>query len=145
MDHHLPAALADVKPFVVVPEGKAPLFEHVHAAVHVPGHVVHQVLTRDAHHVVADVLDIVFRLVPTMPHAHVHVDRGQSLADSAAAVRGGLVHHDDAQVVAAPVSGLDCRPAAGHAAADDQDVAFNDAGSWFSHVEIGLLFIHLRM
>ena len=134
VDHHLPAAFPHVKPLVVVPEGQAPLFKHVDAAVHVAGHVVHQVLAGDAHHVVADVLNVVLGLVPAVPHPHVHVDGGQPFADGAAAVGGGLVHHDDAQVVAAPVTGFDGRAAAGHAAADDQDVGFNDTGFGLRHL-----------
>ena len=133
VNHYLPATFTDVLFVVVVPEGQPPLLEHVDAAVHVAGDVVHQVFPGNAHHVIADVLDVIFGLVPSPATAHIHVNGRQAFTNSAAPVGGGLVDHDDAQVVAAPVAGFDSGAATGHTAADDQHITFNNTGGRFRH------------
>ena len=126
VDHDLPLA------FALVPSGlgvfhhrQAPFLELVHRAVHMPGDVVAQVLAHQAHEVVARVAHMVLGLVLAPLHAHVAVDGVEALGDRAAALDVRFLDADDLQV-APPVAGLVGRPAAGHAAADDEDVRVDE-------------------
>ena len=133
VDHDLPAAgahrLAALDQGLALvaglfPHRQAPLLEVVHRVVDVPADVVHQVLADDAHQVAAHVAHVVGGVVL----AHIGVDRGQALGHGAGAVHGGFVDQLDLQVDAflagllQPAGDLERRAAAGHAAADQQDV-----------------------
>ena len=78
-----------------------------------------QVFTDNAHQVVADHADIVFRSV----FADVGVDGGKPLGNGAASVHGGLVDQQDF-LVAGPFLDFKGSAAGSHAAADDEDVNF---------------------
>ena len=92
-----------------------------------PGDVVAQVLAHQPHEVVAGVADMVLGLVLVPLHAHVAVDRVEALGDGAGALDVRLLDADDLEV-ASPVAGLVGGAAAGHAAADDQDVGIHQDG-----------------
>jgi hypothetical protein len=68
---------------------------------------------------------MVLGLVLIPLHAHVAVDGIQALRDRAAALDIRLFDADNLQV-ASPVPGFVCRPAASHAAADDEDVRIDE-------------------
>ena len=126
VDHDLPLAFALITPgFRVLHDGKAPLLELVHRGVDMAGDVVAEILAHQTHEVVAGVADMVLGLVLVPLHAHVAVDRIQALGHGAAALDIRLLDADHLQV-APPVSGLVSRPAAGHAAADDQDIGVHE-------------------
>ena len=99
----------------------------MHRGIDVPGDVVAQVLAHQAHEVVAGVADMVLGLVLAPLHAHVAVDGVEALGDGAAALDVRFLDADDLQV-ASPVAGLVGRSAAGHAAADDEDVRVDEHG-----------------
>src|SRR5690242_12137825 len=75
---------------------------------------------------------MILRLIFVPVHAHVAVDRIQSLGDGAAALDIGLLDADDSQV-AAPVSGFIGGAAAAHAAADDENVGIHEYGLATAH------------
>ena len=126
VDHDLPLAFALIASGLgVAHHRQAPFLELVHGAVHVPGDVVAQVLAHQAHEVVAGVADVVLGLVLAPLHAHVAVDRVETLGDGAAALDVRFLDADDLQV-APPVPRLVRRAAAGHAAADDEDVRVDE-------------------
>jgi hypothetical protein len=111
---------------VGLPDRQAPLFEQVHGVVDVAAQVVGQVVAGDAHQVVGDHARVVGRILLV---ADVGVDRGQALRHGAGAVHGGLVHQLDLEFLAGlgldglgPAHHFVCRAAAGHAAADQQNV-----------------------
>ena len=125
VNHDLPLAFALILPgFGVAHHRQAPLLELVHAGIDMPGDVVAQILANQAHEVVAGVADMILGLVLVPPHAHVRVDRIQTLSDGAAALDIGLFGAHDLQI-APPIPGFVRRPAAGHAAADDQDIGLH--------------------
>ena len=128
VDHDLPLAFALVPPGLGVPhDRKAPFLELVHRGIDVPGDVVAQVFAHQAHQVVAGIADVVLGLVLAPLHAHVAVDRVEALGDGAAALDVRFLDADDLEV-ASPVAGLVGRSAAGHAAADDEDVRVDEYG-----------------
>ena len=128
VDHDLPLAFALVASGLrVAHDRQAPFLELVHGGVDVPGDVVAQVLAHQAHQVVAGVADVVLGLVLAPLHAHVAVDRVETLGDGAAALDVRFLDADDLQV-APPVPRLVGRAAAGHAAADDEDVRVDEHG-----------------
>ena len=90
-----------------------------------PGDIEAQILPHQAHEVVPGVADMVLGLVLVPLHAHVAVDRIQALGDGAAALDVRLLDADHLQV-ASPISGFVGSPAAGHAAADDQDIRVHE-------------------
>src|SRR6266850_5667978 len=92
-----------------------------------PRDVVAQVLAHQAHEVVAGIADMVLGLVLAPLHAHVAVDRVETLGDGAAALDVRFLDADDLQV-ASPVARFVGRAAAGHAAADDEDVRVDEYG-----------------
>ena len=75
--------------------------------------------------VVARVADVVLRLVLVPLHAHVAVDRVQALRNRAAALDVRLLDADDLEI-ASPVPGFVRGAAAGHAAADDEDIGIHE-------------------
>ena len=126
VDHDLPLALTLITPGFRVPhDGKAPLLELVHRGIDVARDVVAQVLPHQAHEIVPGIADVVLGLVLVPLHAHVAVDRIEALGHGAAALDVRLLDADHLQV-APPVAGLVGRPAAGHAAADDEDVRVDE-------------------
>ena len=126
VDHDLPLALALVASGLgVAHDRQAPFLELVHRGIHVPGDVVPEVLAHQPHEVVARVADVVLGLVLTPLHAHVAVDGVEALGDRAAALDVRFLDAHDLQV-APPVAGLVGCPAAGHAAADDEDVRVDE-------------------
>jgi hypothetical protein len=126
VDHELPTALVDVLPLLVLPDGEPPLLEQVDGGVHVPGDVGDQVLTGDAHEVVANVVAVVLQGVVAGVQVDVLVDGGQAHGDRARAVHGRLVHQRDLQsVLLGPVGRLDGRTAGGHAAPADEQVGLD--------------------
>ena len=126
MDHDLPAALTLVAPVLVLEDGQAPLLEHVDGGVDVAGQVVDEVLPGQAHEVLAHVADELLGRVLAPLHAHVHVDGRQAHGHGAGALDGGLLDQADPEAPApGPVGGLEGGAAAGHAPADDEDVALD--------------------
>ena len=116
----------NVRAVLVLPDRQAPLLEQVHGRIHVARDVGHQVLARDAHQVVAHVVDVVLDGVRAVPQAHVLVDGREAHGHGAGAVHGGLVHQGDLQaVLLGPVGRFYGRAAGGHAAAEDQQIGFN--------------------
>jgi hypothetical protein len=113
---------------VGLPDRQAPLLEQMHGVIDVAAHIVGQVVTGDAHQVVGDHARVVGRILLV---ADVGVDRGQTLRHGAGAVHGGLVDQLDLEFLAGlglegfgPAHHFICRAAAGHAAADQQNVQF---------------------
>ena len=125
VDHDLPAPFTDVPALRRLPDRKTPLLEQVNRGVHVARHVVDEVLAHDPHQVRANILDEIFRGVLTPAHAQVGVDRRQALRYSTAPLDGGLLDHDDLEVLA-PVLRLIRGAAPGHAAADHEHVAVDN-------------------
>src|SRR5581483_6837288 len=126
VDHDLPAALTLVVPVLVLEDREPPLLEHVDGGVDVAGQVVDEVLPGEAHEVLPHVADEFLRRVLAPLHAHVHVDGRQAHGHGAGALDGRLLDQDDAQAPPpGPVGGLEGRAAAGHASADDEDVALD--------------------
>ncbi len=122
VDHDLPFAFTLITPrFRVAHDRQAPFLELVHRRVHVPRDVVAQVLTHEAHQVIAGVTYVVLWLVLVPLHAHVAVDRIQALGNRAAALDICFFDAHDLEV-AAPVPGLVGGAATGHPAADDENV-----------------------
>ncbi len=129
VDHDLPLAFPQVPAGCgVLEDRQAPLFEHVHRGIDVPGDVVDKVLSHETHEVAACVAHEVFGLVLAPLHAHVAVDRRQALRNGAAALDVGLFHQDDLEIPP-PVPRFVGRPAPAEAAADDEDVRIDEAGS----------------
>jgi len=73
-DHELPAPLVDVAALLVLPDRQPPLLEQVHRAVDVAGDVGDEVVSRDAHQVVANVGHVVIDGVLTILEPDVLVD-----------------------------------------------------------------------
>ena len=124
VDRYLPPADAFVFAVFPLPDGQPPFLQQVDGVIHVAADVIDEVFPGQPHHVVDHVADEVFRGVPPEALAHVTIDGGQAFAGGPAAFDGGFLHHDDPGI-AAPILGLKGSPAAGHAAADDQNVAVN--------------------
>src|SRR5262249_48155165 len=122
MDRNLPAANALILAVVLLPDGQAPLFQQVHRGVYVASHVTAQLLAGQANHVIHPVPNKVFWRVPAIALAHVAVDSREALTSGTAAFDSRFFHHHYPQIPA-PEFGLKGRAAAGHAAANDQDIA----------------------
>ena len=128
MDHDLPLAFTLVAAGFRIPhQRQAPFLELVHGGVHMPRHVVGEVLAHHAHEVVARVPDMVLGLVFVPLHAHVAVDGVESLRHRAGSVYVRLFGHDNLEV-ASPVARLVGRTGAAHSAANDQDIAILEYG-----------------
>ncbi len=113
---------------VGLPDRQAPFLEQVHRFVDVAPEVVGQVVARDAHQVVGDHARVVGRV---LLGADVGVDRRQALGHGAGTVHRRLVDELDLQLLPGlglhglgPAHHFISRTAAGHAAADEQDVQF---------------------
>ena len=123
---NLPLAFALVASGFRVPhDGEAPLLELVHRGVDVTRDVVAEVLAHQPHEIVARVAHVILGLVLVPLHAHVAVDRVQALRDRAAAFDVRLLDADDLEI-ASPVPGFVRGAAAGHAAADDEDIRIHE-------------------
>ncbi len=128
MNHDLPLAFALIPArFRVLHHRQTPFVEHVHGRIDMPGDVVAQVLTHEAHQVVARIADMVLGLVLVPLHAHVAVDRIQALRDGAAAFDIGLLDAHDFEV-AAPVARFIGGTTAGHTTADDENIGIYKSG-----------------
>src|SRR5262249_32632937 len=126
VDHDLPFAFALIPPgFGVAHDRQTPFLEFVHRGIDVASDVVAQIFAHHAHQIVARVADMVLGLIFIPMHAHVAVDRIESLGDRAAALDVGFFDAHDFQI-AAPVSGLVGGAAAAHAAADDENVGIDE-------------------
>ena len=101
-------------------------------------HVVDQVFPGQAHHVVDHVVNEVFGRVPAVALPHIAVNGGEALAGGAAALDDRLLGNHHLQVTA-PELGLEGGAAAGHAAANDKNVAFNGFYCRRCHFARGLL------
>ena len=69
VDHELPTAFMNVLAVLVLPDRQTPLLEEMDGGVHVTGDVGYQVLTGDAHEIVADVVNVVLQGVGCHPSA----------------------------------------------------------------------------
>jgi hypothetical protein len=122
MNHDLPFAFALILPgFRVSHHRQAPLLEFVHRGVDMPRDIVAQVFAHQTHEVVPRVANMILRLVLVPLHAHVGIDRIQTLGDGAAAIDICLLDADNLEV-APPIPGFVGGSAASHAAADDEDI-----------------------
>ena len=83
VDHQLPAALMHVLAVLVLPDGQAPLLEQVDRGVDVARDVGDEILARDAHQIVADVVDVVLYGIVAAVEVDVHVDGRQAHGDGA--------------------------------------------------------------
>ena len=106
--------------FGFFPDRQAPFFEQMHGVVHVAAQIEDQVFTHDAHEVVADHADIVFRSIFT----NIGVDGGKALGYGTGAFHGGFVAQENGLVVAQPFFNFERRTAGCHTAAYDQNVNF---------------------
>ena len=145
VDHELPTSLVDVVPFLVLPDGETPLLEGVDRVVHVPGDGCHQVLTGDAHEVVAHVVAIVLQCVVAAVEVHVLVDGRKAHGHGAGTVHGSLVHQGDLEaMLLGPVRCFHGRAAAGHTASRNQKVGLDYYSLEIRHFLYALLRFFFR-
>jgi hypothetical protein len=129
VDHDLPTALTDVLAVFIGPDGQAPFFEQMHGRVDVAGDVEDQVVTGDAHQVLADVANVVFASVLVVAVANILVDGGKAHGHGAGAGGHSLVNQGNLQAIfLGPVGSLYSGATGAHAAAADQEVRIDDYG-----------------
>ena len=133
MDGNLPTPYALVLAVLLLPDGEAPFLKQMDRIVHMPAHVVYQVLASQSHHVVDDVVDEILGGIPAVALTHIAVNGGQTFTGGATALYGGLFGQHHSLVAACPVPGFEGGSAAGHAAAYDQYVAIHGFGGLKSH------------
>ena len=133
VDRDLPAADALVLAVFLFPNGEAPFLEEVDGVVDMAADVVDQIFAGEAHHIVDDVVYEIGGGVPAVALAHIAVDGGKALAGGAAALDDRFFGEDHAEAVAGPEFGFEGGAAAGHTAADYQDVAINRFGGLKCH------------
>ena len=124
VDHDLPFAFPLVSPVLrVTHQRKTPFLKLVNGRVNVARHVISEIFAHHPHQIVACVADVILRLVFIPLHAHVAVDRVETLCNRTTAVDVGLFRHHDLHI-ATPVSGFIGCARAAHTATHDQNVAF---------------------
>jgi len=137
VDHELPATFVDVLAVGVGPDGEAPLLEEVDRGVHVPRDAGHEVLTGDAHEVVAHVVKVIVKGVVSAVEIDVLVDRREAHGDGAGAIHRGLVHDRDLEaMLLGPVCRFDRSAAGGHPATEEQQIGFDCDCFEISHFPI---------
>ena len=87
VDHDLPFALTLIPPgFRVAYHGQAPLLEFMHRRIDMARDVVAQIFAHQTHEVIARITDMVFGLVLAPLHAHIAIDRIETLGNRATAL-----------------------------------------------------------
>ncbi len=129
VDHDLPLAFAEVAAGLrILEDRQTPFLELVHGRIDVTSDVVNEILPDKTHEVTARIADEILGLVLAPLHAHVAIDGGQPLRDGTASLDVRLLDEDDLQV-AAPIARFVGGAASAKAAAHDEDVRIDEAGS----------------